>query len=67
MKKRIEKKLDAKRVLGVQLGESTILAIRRRALDETEAMGANRSMGAICTDALLAYLATPLPRAQRSA
>jgi hypothetical protein len=66
MRKRNEKKTESRRVFGMPLGESTINAIRQRALNEKIALGEHRTMAAVCTDALLNYLATPLPR-QKSA
>ena len=43
------------------LGESTISAIKHRAIDE------GRTVQSVCSDALIAYLATPYPRSHRSA
>jgi len=61
MKKRIEKKQEGRMVFNARLGESTIMAVKHRAIDE------RRTIEAVVADALLAYLATPLPRQQRSA
>jgi hypothetical protein len=55
------KEADEKKQMAFRVPRSVRIALRRRAADE------DRSIEGVVADAFLAYLATPLPRAQRSA